>query len=75
MDISISNELFLDFLNCRYKVYLKLTGKFGNKTDFEKFQNKMLQSYQHRAREHLLKSYGMTVSSDTSCELSEVTQN
>jgi hypothetical protein len=32
----ILNNIFIDFLNCEYKAYLKLDGKFGKKSEYEK---------------------------------------
>ncbi len=54
MSAPISYRLFLDYLQCRYKAYLKLSGKSGIKHDFEKFQDEKLIAYRLRAREHFL---------------------
>jgi hypothetical protein len=42
MSAPISDRLFLDYLLCKYKAYLRLSGKSGIKSDFEKFQNEEL---------------------------------
>jgi len=54
MSVPISDRLFIDYLQCEYKAYLKLSGKTGVRTDFEKFQDKNQAEYRQRAREHLL---------------------
>ncbi|MDO9462728.1 MAG: TM0106 family RecB-like putative nuclease, partial [Deltaproteobacteria bacterium] len=70
--MSIPGELFTDFLNCKYKAYLKHSGKSGKKSDFEKFQCTLLQGYQHRARVHLLTSYGITTTNEVVTAFSEI---
>ena len=34
MPIPISNDLFRDFLQCKYKAFLKISGKCGQKSDY-----------------------------------------
>jgi len=31
--MKITDEIFEDYLNCKYKAYLKLKGESGNKTE------------------------------------------
>lgn len=57
MKARISPELFLDYLKCQYKVYLKATGKSGTKSDFQKLEVELKQEYVNRARNNLLNSY------------------
>jgi len=54
MSVPISDSLFLDYLQCKYKAYLKLLGESGGRGDFEKFQDKKTAEYRQQAREHLL---------------------
>lgn len=55
MSVPISDRLFLDYLQCKYKAYLKLSGKSGIKSDFEAFQDEKLIAYRCRAGEEFLK--------------------
>jgi len=55
MPIQISDRLFIDYLRCRYKAYLKFSGKIGVKSDFEIYQDDRNAEYRNRAREHLLR--------------------
>jgi hypothetical protein len=52
----INNEVFADYLKCQYKAYLKLKGRTGQKTEYEKLQNRLLQEYRTKALEHFLSS-------------------
>jgi predicted RecB family nuclease len=54
MPIPISDRLFLDYLQCKHKAFLKLSGKSGVKSDFEKFEEESNAKYRQCAREHLL---------------------
>ena len=54
MSVPISDSLFLDYLQCEYKAYLKLSGESGVRGDFEKFQDKKNAEYRQQAWEHLL---------------------
>jgi len=53
MPIPISDRLFLDYFQCKYKAFLKLSRKSGVKSDFEKFQDETHAEYCRRARERL----------------------
>ena len=55
MPIPISDRLFIDYLRCRYKAYLKFSGKIGVKSDLEIYQDDRNAEYRNRAREHLLR--------------------
>jgi hypothetical protein len=56
MSVPISDRLFLNYLQCKYKAYLKLTGKSGVKGDYEKFLDDQSSSYRRCAREHFQQS-------------------
>ena len=56
MNALISNDIFRDFLCCKYKAYLNLAGEVGHPSDFEKLQAALLQQYRCRAENHLLAS-------------------
>jgi len=56
MSIPISNELFCDFLNCKYKAYLRLTGNSGEQSRFEQMNLGLLKGYRTVASERLLRS-------------------
>ena len=51
MPIPISDRLFIDYLRCKYKAYLKFSGKSGVKSDFEIYQDDKHTEYRQRARE------------------------
>jgi len=56
MPIPISDSLFIDYLRCKYKAYLKFSEKSGVKSDFEIYQDDKHAEYRQRAREHLLRA-------------------
>ncbi|MFI5363631.1 MAG: hypothetical protein ACHQ49_16820 [Elusimicrobiota bacterium] len=56
--MKITDDLFADFLDCPYKTYLKASGKSGSKSDFEKMQIGLSESYLPNARNHLLRRFG-----------------
>ena len=56
MSVPISDRLFLDYLQCKYKAYLKLAGKSGIKGDYEKFLDDQNALYRGCAREHFHQS-------------------
>ncbi len=45
MKKSISSELFLDYLNCHYKLYLKGNGKMGTVSDLQKLEVELKRKY------------------------------
>lgn len=57
----ISDRLFLDYLQCKHKAFLKLSGKIGVKSDFEKYQDENHAEYCRRARERLSLADGNTL--------------
>ena len=56
MSVPISDRLFLSYLQCKYKAYLKLAGKSGVKGDYEIFLDDQSSSYRRCAREHFQQS-------------------
>jgi hypothetical protein len=76
MKTLITNELFLDFVECRYRGYLKITGASGPKSGLVEVSGRLRESYHSQAREHLLQAYrdeGKKVCTDA--ELSVVLAN
>ncbi|MCX7425019.1 MAG: hypothetical protein NTW96_05245 [Planctomycetia bacterium] len=57
MEHFITNEIFSDFLQCRYKAYLRLSGRTGQALDTDNLRGQLLKDYRTRAREHLLGAY------------------
>ncbi len=57
MKTLITNELFSDFIECRYRGYLKITGASGSKPDLVDVSGRLLEGYHSQAREHLLRAY------------------
>lgn len=57
MNTFVTNELFMDFIECPYRGYLRLTGALGRQTDFVELSERLRESYHSRAREHLLRGY------------------
>ena len=57
MNTTISTDLFIDYLICPHKAYLKTKGKSGRRSEYEKLQIHLAKDYQSRAEEHLLQSY------------------
>jgi len=52
MSVPISDRLFLNYLQCKYKAYLKLAGKCGTKGECEIFLDDQSATYRRNAREH-----------------------
>jgi predicted RecB family nuclease len=52
----ISNDLFRDFLRCKFKAHLKISGKCGQKSDYEKLDTRRSDEYRRIATDHLLRS-------------------
>jgi len=57
MKTLVTNELFLDFIECRYRGYLKITGATGPKSDVVDVSGRLREGYHSQAREHLLRAY------------------
>jgi len=53
----ITNEIFKSYLSCQYKAYLKICGKTGNKTDFEKLNNEFLNVLKTDVTQHFFYRY------------------
>src|SRR5260370_29537628 len=77
MKTLITNELFSDFIECRYRGYLKIIGANEPKSHlFEVSAPRLCEGYHSQAREHLLQAYrdeGKQVCTDV--ELSLVLAN
>ncbi len=52
----ISDKLFLNYLQCKYKAYLKLAGKNGIKSGYEQFLDDQNKAYRHSARKYFRQS-------------------
>jgi predicted RecB family nuclease len=52
---SITNSLFADYLSCNYKAYLKVNGRSGKQSEYEKLQINLTQKY-HESIFHFLTS-------------------
>jgi hypothetical protein len=72
MSFPISDRLFLNYLQCKYKAYLKLSGKSGIKSDFENFQDEKLIAYRCRARKHYLQLNQIIAPAEVSCQFWEI---
>lgn len=72
MPVPISDRLFLDYLQCKHKAFLKLSGESGVKSYFEKFQDENHAEYCQRARERLSIASGTTSTSAGNCTFKEI---
>ncbi len=52
----ISDKIFLNYLQCKYKAYLKFYDKTGIMSDYEKFSKEQNTSYRRSAREYFRQS-------------------
>ncbi len=57
MTVPISDRLFVAYLQCKYKAYLKLAGKSGIKGDCENSLDNENAAYRRCAREHFLQMH------------------
>ena len=53
----VTNELFSDFIQCRYRGYLKITGASESNSDLADVSDRLLKGYHSQAREYLLRTY------------------
>lgn len=65
----ISDKTFLDYLQCKYKAYLKLSGKSGTKGDYEKYLDDQADIYRRSARKYFHQSTQITYSETTIPEM------
>lgn len=56
MKAVITNEVFSDFLQCRYRAYLKLTGATGQVPQPDDLHAQLLQDYRTKARQYFLRA-------------------
>ncbi len=54
----ITDEIFLSYLSCTHKSFLKLHGQVGSKTDFEKHQKHLQSKFSLLAQSKLCSSFG-----------------
>jgi hypothetical protein len=54
----ITTGMFIDFLHCKRKAFLKAVGTTGQQTDFERVELNLDRIYQRQARDAFLQSYG-----------------
>jgi len=52
----ITNDLFVDFLNCPQKLHLRFQRNHGHISEYIALQNRLAQEYRERARLHFLKT-------------------
>jgi hypothetical protein len=57
MKSPISDGLFIDYLQCKHKAYLKQTGKIGIKNDWVKYQESRNDNYRQRARAYFQQNH------------------
>ena len=57
MKALITNELFSDFIECRYRGYLKTIGASEPKSHLLEVSARLSEGYHSQAREHLLRAY------------------
>ena len=68
-NMNITNQLFSDYLECKYRAHLRLTGSTGRPSEFSDFASIRLRDYQIRACRHLQQQFateGRVVSSPPS---------
>ena len=66
MNISITSELFSDFLLCKYKAYLKISGEVGNKLEFSEIDELTYNKY-HNSVCNLLKDKNIAAKTISNC--------
>jgi predicted RecB family nuclease len=71
---SISNSLFLSFVLCRYKAYLKLSGQQGSKSDFAVLLDEKAASYRRLAQHHFHNRYKTISDGETITNFKDVRQ-
>jgi hypothetical protein len=57
MKALITNELFSDFIECRYRGYLKILGASEPKSHLLEVSARPSEGYHSQAREYLLRAY------------------
>jgi len=53
---TINNQIFTDFLDCKYKAYLKLQGEIGQRSEYEELEASLSAEYQECAQKHVADS-------------------
>jgi len=72
MKSPISDELFIDYLQCKHKAYLKQTDKIGIKHDWEKYQESRNDNYRQRARAFFQQNHKMQPNPPTTLAFVEI---
>ena len=57
MDVNINNGLFVDFLECKHRAYIKLTGGIGHNSKLGNFKRQLFLDYRALAFHHLREKY------------------
>ncbi len=57
MRINITNGIYLDFLNCKYKANLKMNGLKGEKSEYEKIETRFASKYRENVIHHMGEKY------------------
>jgi predicted RecB family nuclease len=53
----LNNEVIDSFLFCKYKAYLKMTGNYGDKTDYELAESELYKQYKEQFLTNIRSSY------------------
>jgi predicted RecB family nuclease len=73
--IVLTNDLFIDFLNCEQKLHLSLRGNQGDVSEYIALQNRLSQDYLKRAQSHYLKTNRADATISPPIPFSEITAN
>lgn len=58
--MKITNQLFLDYVECKYRAHLRLTGSAGRTSEISDFASAQLRAYRIRACRHLRRQFATT---------------
>jgi len=65
--MKISDDLFKDYLVCKYKVLLKREGKLREVSEYQRFQEKLEEAYRYNATAALFEKYKVAPRKDFTC--------
>ncbi len=71
----VTNDLFIDFLNCEQKLHLRLRGDQGDVSEYIALQNCLSQDYLKRGQLHFLQKNRADQTISTPIPFSEITAN
>ncbi len=71
----VTNGLFVDFLNCEQKLYLRFRGKQGHESEYIALQNRLARQYREGSRLHFLQTHHADSTISTLNLFSEVIVN